>query len=74
MVELLRTNEPVLLSLMLARLEEEAIPAVVLDTYMSILEGSAAAIPRRLMVAEAGFSRAREILQEVEAMGNENGT
>ena len=71
---MLRSNEPVLLSLMLARLEGEGIAAVVLDGHMSILEGSAAAIPRRLMVAEAGFSRAREIFQEVEAMGNENGT
>ena len=73
MVELLRTNEPVLLSLMLARLEEEAIVAVVFDACMSILEGSAAAIPRRLMVAEDGFPRAQEILKEVEAMGNEPG-
>ena len=68
MVELLRSNEPVLLSLMLARLETEGIAAVVLDGHMSILEGSAAAIPRRLMVDEAGFSRAREILQDMEAI------
>jgi len=73
MKELLRTNDPVLLSLVLARMEAEAIPAVVLDTHMSVLEGSAGAIPRRLMVAEDGFSRAREILEDVEASGDEAG-
>ncbi len=54
MVELLRTNDPVLLSWLTALLREQRIEAVVFDTHMSVLEGSVAAIPRRLMVAEAG--------------------
>ncbi len=64
MRELLRTNDPVRLSWLVALLADARIEAVVLDTHMSALEGSVAAIQRRLMVAEDDFSSARRVLVE----------
>jgi len=62
--ELLRTNDPVLLSFATALLKDERIDAVVLDGHTSILEGSIGAIPRRLMVPDAEHARARRLLKE----------
>jgi hypothetical protein len=62
--ELLRTNDPVKLSWLVALLADQGIEAIVLDTHMSIIEGSANAIPRRLMVLEADVARARLLLRE----------
>lgn len=64
MRELLRTNNPVRISWLTALLADSKIEAVVLDTHMSVLEGSASAIPRRLMVANDDYSRARRLLEE----------
>ncbi len=65
MKELLRTNDPVLLSFATALLAEQHIEAVVLDSHTSILEGSIGAIPRRLMVRDEDHVRARRVLAEV---------
>ena len=65
MVELLRLNDPVRLSWLLALLEDGGVSAVVLDCHTSVLEGSAPAIPRRLMVADEDEAPARRILAEV---------
>jgi hypothetical protein len=62
--ELLRTNDPVRLSFLRVLLRDAGIEAVVLDQHMSVLEGSAAAIPRRLMVADEDEARARIVLTE----------
>ncbi len=62
MRELIRANEPVLLSWIVATLAGEGIEAIVFDTHMSILEGSVAAIPRRVMVVDEDYARARRIL------------
>ena len=62
MDELIRTNEPVLLSWLLAELAGAGIDAVVLDLHTSVLEGSIAAIPRRVMVAPEDLARAKAIL------------
>ncbi len=64
MKELLRTNDTVLLSYATALLRGDGIEAAVLDTHTSILEGSIAAIPRRLMVADTDYARARGLLDE----------
>jgi Putative prokaryotic signal transducing protein len=63
MRELLRTNDIVRLTWLTVLLSDEGIPATVLDTHTSILEGSIGAIPRRLMVEEQDFIRARAILE-----------
>lgn len=66
MLELLRTNDIVRLSFLQSILAEAGIETVVLDQHMSILEGSAAAIPRRLMVAAEDEREARALLAAVE--------
>jgi hypothetical protein len=64
MKELLRTNDVVKLSWLTALLADAEIEAVVLDNHTSILEGSAAAIPRRLAVADDDYNRACRILAD----------
>ena len=64
MRELLRTNDPVLLSWLTALLADAGIEAIVLDTHASIMEGSIGAIPRRLMVIEEDYRQARRVLTE----------
>ncbi len=69
MVELVRTNNPVLLSWLLAELAARDIDAVVLDVHTSIVEGSISAIPRRLMVADDDLARGRAVLAVADALG-----
>ncbi|WP_019013384.1 DUF2007 domain-containing protein [Elioraea tepidiphila] len=64
MRELLRTNDTVRLSFLRVLLRDAGIDAIVLDQHMSVLEGSASAIPRRLMVAEEDEAQARRVLRE----------
>ncbi|MBM3483684.1 MAG: DUF2007 domain-containing protein [Alphaproteobacteria bacterium] len=64
MIELLRLNDPVRLSYLIAMLRDGGVEPVVLDTHMSVLEGSLIAIPRRLMVADDDAEQARRILRE----------
>jgi hypothetical protein len=73
-VELIRTNEPVLLSWLTAALAAEGIETVVLDTHASIVEGSISAIPRRLMVADEDLFRARQIVAEAERLAADDAT
>ncbi|HTB47518.1 MAG TPA: DUF2007 domain-containing protein [Acetobacteraceae bacterium] len=58
------TNDPVRLSFLTALLADAGIESVLLDQHMSAVEGSIGAIPRRLMVAEEDYSRARRVLTE----------
>jgi len=67
MVELLRTNDPVLISFVQAILADARIDALVLDQHTSILEGSANAIPRRIMVVDEDLDAAMRILKEQDA-------
>lgn len=63
MRELLRTNNLVRLSYLEALLRAEAIESLVLDGHMSVLEGSAGAIPRRLMVTADDYDAACRVLE-----------
>jgi hypothetical protein len=65
--ELLRTNDVVKLSWLVALLADAGIDAVVLDTHISIVEGSIGAFQRRLMVPDEALERARRLLAESEA-------
>lgn len=58
------SNDPVRLSFLTALLADAGIGSVLLDQHMSVVEGSIGAIPRRLVVAEADYSRARRVLTE----------
>jgi hypothetical protein len=62
MKEVLRSNDPVLLSWAEALLADARIGTVELDTHTAILEGSISAIQRRLMVADDDFTAARRLL------------
>ena len=62
MKELLRTNNPVRLSWLQALLNDSGIESLVLDHHTSLVEGSIGAIPRRLMVSDRDFARARALL------------
>jgi len=65
--ELLRTNDPVLLSWAEALLRGEGIEAAVLDEHASIVEGSIGAIPRRLVVEDADHPRAQWLIDMARA-------
>ncbi len=58
------SNNPVRLSFLTALLADAGIEAVLLDAHTSILEGSAGAIPRRLVVGTDDFARACMILRD----------
>ena len=63
MVELLRTNDLVLISWITSILGEEGIEIIVFDNHMSILEGNAFAIPRRVMVHKDDYTSAKMIFE-----------
>ena len=67
MKELLRTNDLVLISWIRSVLNEAEIELFVLDAAMSVLEGSANAIPRRIMVAEEDHVNALRILKQAQS-------
>jgi Putative prokaryotic signal transducing protein len=62
MRELIRSNDPVLLSYIEALLKEADIPHDVADLHISVMEGSIGALPRRVLVDDADFEEASEII------------
>ena len=64
MIELLRTNDLVRLSWLVALLADAGVDAIVLDGHTSNLEGSVGALPRRLMVLGDDAEAARRLLRE----------
>lgn len=59
MRELIRTNDPVLISFVESVLTGEGITVFVADQHMSVLEGSLAMLERRIMVREEDIGQAR---------------
>lgn len=66
MKELIRSNDPVLISYILAVLADEEIEAVVLDEHTSILEGSIGAIQKRVMVLSEKIGQAKRVLEDLD--------
>ena len=64
MEELVRTNDIVLISVIESLLEGAGIGHYVLDTHMSVLEGSVGMIARRIMVDSDEVNQARRILRD----------
>lgn len=64
MIELLRTNDLVLISLVEAILTERGIGYVVADQHMSVIEGSTGFMRRRVLVPADDRDRARRLLEE----------
>jgi hypothetical protein len=68
--ELVRTNDAVLVSAIEALLNGAAIPHLVLDRNMSVLEGSLGILPRRILVRESHIAIARRLLMDA-GLGHE---
>lgn len=68
MRELIRSTDPVRISFLTALLREADIEPLVMDAYISAVEGSIGAFPRRLMVIEEDFSRAERILRDADEL------
>ncbi len=64
MIELLRTNDPVLISFVEALLRDAEIGFFVADRNMSVMEGSIGILLRRVMVAEDDLAEARALLRD----------
>lgn len=63
-LEIIRTNDLVLISFAEALLKDAAIQTIVLDSHTSMVEGSVNAIQRRLMVSDEDYERAKLLLAE----------
>lgn len=64
MIELMRTNDAVLISFVEALLRDAGVPFFIADQNMSIIEGSIGVLPRRVMVSEDDADRARGVLED----------
>ncbi len=64
MIELIRTNDLVLISAVEAMLAAEGIEVFVADQFASAVDGSLGFLPRRLLVQEDEADRARRLLRE----------
>jgi hypothetical protein len=63
-IELLRTNDAVLISAIEALLSGARIAHVVVDQNISVLEGSIGAFPRRILVGAEQLDAARRLLTD----------
>lgn len=64
MIEVLRTNDLVVLSLAEATLSQGSIDHFIADRHMSALEGSAGFLQRRVLVADDQVAQARRLLAD----------
>ena len=64
MHDLIRTNDPVLVSFVESLMKDAGIGCLVADSGMSIMEGSVGIIPRRILVDPSKAVQARRIITE----------
>ena len=64
MEDVLRTNDPVLLSFARSVLEDAGVTAFVADQFTAGIEGSIGAFPRRLLVSSDDVGHARAALAD----------
>jgi hypothetical protein len=69
MIELMRTNDPVLISFVEALLRDAGLACFVADQNMSVIEGSLGILPRRIMVSDDDLDDARRLLEEAGIAG-----
>lgn len=62
MIEIVRTNDVVLVGFLQSLLEDANIPFFVADTHMSAMEGMIGAFPRRLLVPDDHVPQARRLI------------
>lgn len=70
MIELFRSNDPVLISFAEALLKEAGIEHATVDRNMSVIEGSLGILPRRVLVLREQHANARRILTDA-GLGSE---
>jgi hypothetical protein len=64
MIELLRSNDPVLISFTASLLEDAKIQHLVADSNISVIDGSISAVQTRVLVAEDQLEAARQLLTD----------
>jgi hypothetical protein len=64
MREILRTNNPIVLSFVEVLLRDAGLAPVVVDVNMSVAEGSIGILPRRILVGSEDWTRARQVLDD----------
>ena len=64
MVEIVRTNDLVLVGFLQSLLENANIPVLIADAHISALEGMIGAFPRRLLVPDDNAAQARRLIVE----------
>jgi Putative prokaryotic signal transducing protein len=69
MREIIRSNDPILLSFAQVILRDAGVDAVLMDQNMSVMEGSIGILQRRLMVARADWHPARRVLLDADLGG-----
>jgi hypothetical protein len=64
MREILRTNNPVVLTFVEVLLRDAGLEPIVADVNMSVIEGSIGILPRRILVGTEDWARARRVLDD----------
>ena len=62
MKEIIRTNDPTVVSYVTHLLREAGVEAFVFDINASILDGSIGILPRRIMVTDEEYAKARTLV------------
>ena len=69
LVEILRTNDLVLISVIESILNSEGVRFLVADQHMAAVEGSLGFLPRRILVESKDEARARRVLADAGLAG-----
>ena len=64
MVEIVRTNDIVLVGFLQSLLEQANIPVLVADSHISAMEGMIGVFPRRLLVPDDHAAQARRLIRD----------
>ncbi|UXN04117.1 DUF2007 domain-containing protein [Bartonella sp. HY406] len=70
MIEIIRTNDAVIISVIEVLLKEAGIYYMVTDTHMSVLEGSLGFLQKRILVESDQVQEARQLIIDAD-LGNE---
>jgi hypothetical protein len=64
MIEIVRTNDLVVIGFLQSLLEDANIPVLVADMHMSALEGMIGVFPRRILVPDDHVDQARRLIRD----------
>ncbi len=66
MRDIIRSNDPVLMSFVAVLLRDAGLTAILADQNMSVLEGSVGILPQRMLVAVDDWEQAARVLREAD--------